>query len=459
MNLIILIVAGALFTYALIYKPEIVAVALFVLILAKINFDLKGLPLNSRAIISLALFCRILFDKSGLEKYSPYLYLTHVKMLLAFMLYVILVSFSQGLFQIDLLKESTSTVLATFFVYHYYFKFQNANLLKTALTIAGIICFADLAYTYIAYGSFPIHRIYLQLTGAADTLTDDDLAQTNWNFFGQICGMGFVYLLSDYIKHPSENKTNRLTTLGLLPVMLLGVMLSTSRSAILGMLLVSILIILNGVKYRDQKRKLVRVGTFAVGALFMGILLFATLGKYVSLDSKFIDEITSRLTDEPVAIVRKAMGQSYNINNLGSMDWREESSENAYAAFMNLDFQEQFFGIGNGGFEVRDLGHGYNAHNATLLLLIENGILGFFLYFLIIGSVFFQAIRQKNFSPSFAVVCFILLYGLGQNREWTSITTFIFIYSMVAEGEFLRLERKNYELPTTEEDPEMTQEK
>ena len=155
----------------------------------------------------------------------------------------------------------------------------------------------------------------------------------------------------------------------------------------------------------------------------------------------------------------RAMGQSYNINNLGSMDWREESSENAYAAFMNLDFQEQFFGIGNGGFEVRDLGHGYNAHNATLLLLIENGILGFFLYFLIIGSVFLQAIRQKNFSPSFAVVCFILLYGLGQNREWTSIITFIFIYGMVAEGEFLRLERKNYELPITEEDPEMVPEK
>jgi hypothetical protein len=143
-----------------------------------------------------------------------------------------------------------------------------------------------------------------------------------------------------------------------------------------------------------------------------------------------------------VAIIKKAMGQSYNVNNLGSMDWREESAENAYIAYMNMDLKEQLFGIGNGGFEKRNLGHGYNAHNATLLLLIENGIFGFLIYFMIVGGAIVQSVLWKNFSPSLAVVIFILVYGLGQNREWTSLATFLFVICMVTEVEFLRFERK-----------------
>jgi hypothetical protein len=109
--------------------------------------------------------------------------------------------------------------------------------------------------------------------------------------------------------------------------MFLGVLMSTSRSSILALLIVSILIILNGINYKEQKRRIAKIGSFSVGAVIIGFLLYATFGKYVNLDSKFVDEIISRMAQEPVAVLNRALGQSYDIHNLGSMDWREESSE------------------------------------------------------------------------------------------------------------------------------------
>jgi hypothetical protein len=244
-------------------------------------------------------------------------------------------------------------------------------------------------------------------------------------------------VLSDFIRNRQQNRL----IIWVLPFMLLGILMSTSRSAILGLLVISILIILKSINYQEQKKRIIKVAVFGIGIGLVGIFLFSVLGKYLNLDSRFLDEVISRLSDEPIAILKKAMGQPYNIHNMGSMEWREESAENAYAAFMNLDFREQLFGIGVRGFEVRNIGHGYNAHNATLLLLIENGIIGFVLYFTLVARVLFRSILLKNFSPAFYVVGFILVYGLGQNREWTGWTTFLFLFCVVAEIQYIRIQR------------------
>jgi hypothetical protein len=443
LKFLFLIAVAIGFIYTLIRKPEIIAIVLFTFIIARVNFDLQGLPLNTRAILSLALFGRILMDKTTNIKFSTFIANPNVKILVVFLIYVIFISLSQDLFTLDLLKELISSVLAAYFVFYFFLKNLNANHLKAAMIAAGLIGFADLAYTYIAFGSFPIHRIFEQFTGTDDAVYDDILAGPNWNFFGQICGMGFVFVFCDLVKSKSKNKY----AAWLLPIMLLGVMMSTSRSAIVGLLVVTILIILNGINYRDQKRRIAKIGTFFIGSAIVALLLFATVGKYVNLDSKFLDEVISRLADEPIAILKRAMGQPYNIQSLGSMDWREESSENAYSAFLNLDLKEQLFGIGYGGFESRSLGHGYNAHNATLLLLIENGIIGFFIYFLLVAGVIVQSVLKKNYSPSLAVILFILVFGLGQNREWTSVTTYLFVVCIIAELKVLSLGKQGINKP------------
>jgi hypothetical protein len=405
------------------------------MVISKINFDLKGLPLNSKAIMSLAMFFRVLMDKKGI-KFSTFLANPTTKLLIIFLIYVIFIALSQDLFTIDLMKESISSLLAAYFVYYYFLKLHNNNQLKYAMIASGLICFADLVYTYVVFGGFPMHRLsdnYASNEYGTDYV--EDIEGPNWNFFGQTCGMCFVFMLSDLIKYKSEKKIAFL----LLPIMLLGVLMSTSRSALLGLLVVVILIILNGINYREQKKRITKITIFIVGTALTGVLLFAIFGKFLNLNSRFIDEMISRMSDEPVAILKKSLGQQYNINNLGSMYWREESSEIAYSAFLNLDLKEQLFGIGNTGFEARSLGHGFNAHNATLLLLIENGLIGFFLFFLLVGGTVIQSLRMKNFSPSVSVILFTIVYGLGQNREWTSITTYIFLFGIVSEIQLLRM--------------------
>jgi len=168
---------------------------------------------------------------------------------------------------------------------------------------------------------------------------------------------------------------------------------------------------------------------------------------YFKLDSKFVDEVVYRLTDEPIAMIRKALGQTYNVQNLGSMDWREEASSDAYAAFLRLDFKEQLTGIGQGGFIDRNLGHGLNPHNGVLLILIETGIIGLILYCLIVLGSLAQAIKFRNISPSFAVIAFIIIYGIGQNEEMTSLTMFLFVGCLLAENQFLSLNKANPETP------------
>ena len=405
---------------------------LVTLIIAQINV------FSLRPILTLALFGRIIIDKQTQARYTPYLRLPFVKLMVCFLVYGIFVALAQDMYKYDLLKGGIDTVILTYCVYHFYFKSGNADQLKMAMLISGFICFADLAYTYVVFGSFPVQRVYFMLAGNAGSITEDDLdATTNWNFFGQTCGMCFVYVLSDYIKNKSSSKW----ILWLLPLMFLGVLMSTSRSALLSMLLFSVLIVLNGINFKEQKKRIYKVGRFSVAAVVLGLLLFGILGKYLSLDTKFIDEIVNRLSQEPIAIMKKAMGQSYNIQDLGSMDWREQSAENAYNAYMNMDFKEQLFGIGSRGFEARDLGKGFNAHNAMLLLLIENGIIGFSIFMLMYLGTIIRSILRKNFSPALAVICFTLVYGLGQNREWSSWTSYLFIYCVVAELEFQRINR------------------
>ena len=122
MKYLFLIAVAIGFIYTLIRKPEIIAVVLFTFIIARVNFDLQGLPLNTRAILSLALFGRILADRTTNIKFSTFLGNTNIKILVVFLLYVIFVSMSQDLFTLDLLKELISSLLAAFFVFYFFLK-------------------------------------------------------------------------------------------------------------------------------------------------------------------------------------------------------------------------------------------------------------------------------------------------------------------------------------------------
>lgn len=432
----LIFVAGAIFVLALIYRPDWVAVLLFTLIISSINIETSQLPINLKAIITIALFIRIVFDNNKKNfDYPSFLSSLNVRLFLIFWIYAAIISVDQGLLTIDLVKRIISLMLSAYCAYHFFYVKQNSNVLRAAVILSGLICFADLVYTYKVFGTFPVQRLYMLFTGQTQEIDPDDMyeAELNHNFYGEITGIAFIFILNDLIKNKNSSRIKML----LLPCMFVGVLMSTSRSSLLALIILSILLVFSGLRRLEYRKKVYKIGSFALVAVTVGILLFSTVGMYFKLDNKFADEVVFRLTEEPIAMIQKALGYNYDVQNLGSMDWREEASADAFAAYSSLNFSEQMKGIGQGGFLERNLGNGLNPHNGILLILIEAGFIGLIIYVILMGRVTFEAIRARVFSPSLAVVGFILIYGIGQNEEITSITMFLFIATLIAETRFL----------------------
>lgn len=436
--MILVVLFGAIIMgYLLVYKPEIVAIILFTLVIDNINVDLPGMPINTRALITLALFARIMLDREHRNTYPAFFSVPNTTLFIIFMLYMLFISYAHDLFSFDLVKVVLSTTLAAYCVYHYFFVVGNARIIKAAIITSGLICFADLAYTYAFYGSFPVRRVVDEVMGKNAEVDPNNIliADFNHNFFGQVCGMCFIYVFSDFIKNKDAPRWQIL----LIPVMLMGILMSTSRSALMSAVLVAIFMVFTSMKYIEQRKKIFRITWFLTGAVLVGGLLFSTIGMYLKLDSRFVDEVVNRLAEEPIAIIQRALGQKYDVQSLGSMDWREEAASDAYAAYAKLELHEQMFGIGEGGFIARNLGHGLNTHNGVLLIMIQYGLVGFLIYCMIMFNSLWQALRMKNVTPSFGVVIFIMIYAAGQNNELTSASTFLFVFHLVAEN------KKEYE--------------
>ena len=435
---IFIIFFGALFVYVLITKPEIIAVLFFTITIADVNFELGGLPLNARALVGLALFGRTIISKKNTGQAG---FLSNAKILLivGFTAYTFLVTAFNDLITAAFIKQSFLTLIAVYCGYFYYMKRGDMLYLKISLILAALICFLDLGYTYSAFGEFPVQRVYHMLLKVPIEYDEDGkiLEIINHNFYGLICGTSFVVIINDFINQKSPNKLILL----LLPIMFLGVLMSTSRSTLLGIIVISIVLIARELKHRERAQKAMLLITMAIGILFLSLFLFTTLQSYFTLESDFIERISQRLIDEPVAVFNKHLGMNYNANALEAMDWREEASADAFAAFMNLSSLEQIFGIGYWGFIIRDLGHtGLNPHNGFLLLLIETGMVGLLIYVILVASIIKRSLKvNNNIPPLVTTLIFIIFYCIGQNGELTSSITFLFIATLIAENEQLAM--------------------
>ncbi|MCK7516494.1 MAG: hypothetical protein MZV64_01585 [Ignavibacteriales bacterium] len=147
----------------------------------------------------------------------------------------------------------------------------------------------------------------------------------------------------------------------------------------------------------------------------------------LNLDAKFLEEITFRLIEEPIAVLRKNLGYSYNIYDLDALDWRGESAEIAFNVFLDLPPFQQIVGVGYGGYLQNNMGrNNLNPHNGFLLLLIEGGLAGLILYVYMVGGEMWKSILNFRFSSSLLALVFMILYCLGQNEELTSAVTFLF---------------------------------
>jgi hypothetical protein len=406
-------------------------------VISDINLDINGIPLNLRAIISISLLGRIIIEKSDNSTIS-FFRSRYSILIFIFFVYYLLETFGNNLGSFDVVKEFVTNFLSAFYGYYFFLQKKNHNILKLGLIFGALICIADLVYTYKFVGSFPpVHRLIDVYTGKIDS---SEFTETNHNFFGYTCGICFVVLFNDYMQGIKQNKIQLL----LLPVMLIGTLMSTSRAALSVLILVFIWVLI--VSIRSSKagaRRVYKLGTTLFFAVCLVILFYGTFKAIFKVDSDIMDTLTNRLIDEPVAVINKHLGLNYDASVVGPMEWRKDANEVAYSVFLGLTPSEQIFGIGFGGFVFYDYGHGFNVHNGLFLLLIEGGMIGFIIYFTMIGLVFYKVNQLKLFPSSYVALVFIIIYTLTHNKEMTSATAFAFIGTLIAQIEYSKFNKYN----------------
>lgn len=413
----------------LIKKPEWLLLLFFTLTISAINFDLPLGNIRYRPLLAILLVARSFFTP-GLDTFRM-LGNTGMKWIFLFFLYIIMLSWGNDTLKPDIFRLIMLSVITAYLGCYAYTIRQNTAILETAILLSGMICFSDLLYTYKIIGNFPVQRLYYLFFPNSSIL--EEINDTNHNFYGFICGIGFVLLFSRFI-WDGDRWSNYLFLL--LPLLFLGVLMSTSRSTIFGLIIASSIILYIGSRNPILSGK-VYTTLGIMGVIIAGILfLFLSLSSFLDLDYSFISNITYRLVEEPVAVIRKYMGLSYNVQNLDAMDWRKESASIAWEAYLRFPIRDQLMGVGIGGYLQRNLGqNGLNPHNGLLYILVESGLIGFIMYLYIFIQAIFSGIRS-NFSPLFLVLFFILFYSFGQNEELISATAMLFISTLIANSSF-----------------------
>lgn len=409
----------------LIQKPEWLLLIYFALTISAVNFDLPIGNIRYRPILAILLFSRSFMDDR--MQVLQFFQRAGYRLIFMFFLYIILLSWGKDTLRPDVLRLVLLSIMTAYLGFYAYSIKQSTQIIEAAIVVSGIICLADLVYTYKVIGNFPVQRIYYLFFPNAALM--EEMNDTNHNFYGFICGIGFVMLFARYIWGGSNWGK---WSFFIMPLLFLGVLMSTSRSSLLGLVFAILFILYTGARQEETKRKVfttVGVMGISVGAI---LFLFIMLQSFFDLDSVFLSNISFRLVEEPIAVIRKNLGLSYNVQNLDAMDWRSESAGLAWDAYTRLSIDEQLSGVGIGGYLQRNLGqNGLNPHNGILYILLEAGLIGSILY----GALFYLSVQsglQKGITPMLLVLIFILFYSLGQNEELISATAMLFISTLFA---------------------------
>src|SRR5688572_20708924 len=249
--------------------------------------------------------------------------------------------------------------------------------------------------------------------------------------------MCFIFLFNEFINNRIKSKL----ILALLPIMGLGILMSTSRSSLLATIVISFILLFRELRHSGRAKRVYNIFGLLLVAVFMALFVFTFMQDTLHLSSEFVESITNRLIDEPVQVLNKALGKNYNVSQLGAMDWREEAAAVAWDKFLGLSFVEQMFGIGTGGFLARHLGlWDLNPHNGALLLAIQSGIIGLVFYLFFLTTVLRQSFKVPEISSCALVTIFVLIFCIGQNEELTSSSTLIFVATLIAETKLRDME-------------------
>ncbi|MBK7105262.1 MAG: O-antigen ligase family protein [Ignavibacteriae bacterium] len=402
-------------------------------------------PIDSRGLLVLLIFLRLyIFDKENMVLVNDHLFRNKIfLMIIFFLIFELIVPISEGEKFISYLKEILLIIVSVIIGF---LGMQN-NIGKKSFLIglffAGILSSIDLIFTFFTTGELNIIRVIDLLMG--------NKVIGNHNYPGLLSGVAFLFA---YICL-SRNIFNKFLMFAVMVFLFIGMLFSTSRSTLGGVIFVFFMI---NFFERDFRVKIKRIylSIFILLLLYVGGLFYFQFTGIPNNRFTFQGVFYYRLYSEPLQYFGKSQ-LSFNpyTGELieGSMNFRSEKWKKDLLKFFKNDPAHQFFGLGPGGYlEISEKVYNkwnnvkgqYAAHNGYIFILIERGFLGLFLFLAIIITLSFYLLKKSFYSevqfPFVYLFIAIVFYSIGQNSELTSRFVFMLIGGLIYSAYFERNE-------------------
>ncbi len=429
---IFIIVIPIVFLYLFVKKPYILSAILLFMLLYGFNLKLPFL-FDLRGLLLIGMIGRLLFEKENQNLIAKYLLTNkYFYMLIGFIFYslaILLLRF-YGIDDFSLIKDNLILIGSLILGFIVGVNPKGKNVFIIAIISSGIFASIDLLYTYIVLGNNnPVRVINVFLY--------NDNTQTNYNYHGMLIGIALIYTLLLYYKKIFP----KIISLTLIFLFVLGVVLTTSRGAILAVIIVFIVMVLTQKEIKISFKKII---TSSILLIFFFISFYLIYNTILSEVSKpvLIDNIYWRLYEEPLSVfgITPSGNHKYTKDvQYGTMSWRYDRSEVALEKFMTSNMVDQLFGIGEGGYVIQNYsGDNLNAHNGYVLLLVERGIIGVLIFFTAIILLIIDSLKLYRYTtlniPIIYLLLFLLMYIMAQNDELTTSLAFLIFGGIIGNN-------------------------
>jgi len=295
------------------------------------------------------------------------------------------------------------------------------DVIYRAIFISGILFTFDMLFSY-----FTLERLYVKKI--IDAILNRNIFY-NHNTVGFICGFATILGLIFFYR----NKKSSLARFSMF-ISTLGLLLSTSRSALLGFFIFIIFFIRKEKNIRFGNSNVIKIG---IPVFFVVLLLFG-FNEYILsnnlISNRFLERVKFRLFEEPVQLIQNGgEATTSDFRTTSSIIGRIERYNILMYNFYNLSLNEKLLGVGKDGIIRRNLtGDHLNPHNGFIMVLVEDGIIGF-LFFLFIWIIIFKKTYSNisyNYNYSLYPLLYLLGYAIGQNASLTG--QFFLIFAVLA---------------------------
>ena len=435
-------------TFLAIERPYTFAsLLIFLYVYRETNFQLPG-PFDARGLLTLILFARLfLFDKRNYLLTIRFLLRDLSAILLS--IFIIVCFYTTYSFYGDfwqLIKSHILLFVSIILGFIIIINGQGRKVFYNAIVVAAIFSTVDLLYSTIVYGSLNVRSIL-------NSLLLHNYKTINHSDVALICSYALVLTFLFFIR----KQTPKTIAVPLMLVFSIAILFSTSRSTLVAIIPVFIIVFL---VQREIQFNLNKVFTSFLGVILFFVSFYIIYNALLSsgeFKSSFLDNTYYRLYEEPMSILGGNKNKVFDKQGEakeGTTEWRLKRTQLGLSKFSKLNLKTQLFGIGEGGYEDKNFGEDFSfgyaldAHNGYVLLLVERGIFGFSLYvFIIIYLSFksFKLLRQGLIDvPIIYILLFLAIYCIGQNGELTNNMAFIFLGATIANTKkFDHIEGKN----------------